>query len=66
MAKPTDAEKKIALLHATVWERAFHEIMESNPSRTDIDVSVLRTIATACLTVGGEYRRIANGAKIDD
>lgn len=66
MAAPTDEQKQQALLHATVWERAFHAAQENAARPVGIDPSVMMTLATFALIVGVAYRNVANGAKIDE
>jgi hypothetical protein len=66
MANPTDEDKRTASLHATVWERTFNIASENAGRRTDIDQTAMKTLAVFALMIGGEYRKIANGSKIDE
>ncbi len=62
---PTDQDKATARLHATAWEHAWdklrHQYERSNPVA---DVAHLKALSFLAMTMGGAYRRIANGAEI--
>lgn len=66
MAKPTAEQRADAKMHATVWENVFHTALENAQRRTDLDHNVMKALGTFALMVGGEYRKIGNGAEIAD
>jgi hypothetical protein len=59
-----NAERLLAKLHATAHESAAHQLMDQAGRRSDIDQKTMYTLAVATLTLGGEYRRIANSGEI--
>jgi hypothetical protein len=64
--KPTPEDKRRALLHATVWSNVFHEMEGAGYALGDRgDRKTVAVLATFALVVGGEYRRIYNGADLD-
>lgn len=67
--KSTPVQRSEAKMHATVWERAQHELTDAAERRRvdgSKDAGTLAQLAIAALFIGGEYRRIANGADVDD
>lgn len=64
--KLSDQERSDAMLHATVWENVFNVAGENAVRRNDIDRNLLRNLSIFALIIAGEYRKIANGADIQD
>ena len=62
-AKPTAEQRDHAMLHATVWERVADEFAD-HMGRHD-DAGDRNRMAQYARCIGGEYRRVANGAEID-
>lgn len=60
---PTDDEMAMARLHATAWEHAANDAMKNATMRSNETMHALALLA--CM-IGGGYRRIANGAELDD
>lgn len=67
----TPEQIAMAKLHASAWEHASSSL-QRNSDRPDVQQRMgvtgeqLRALAWMAQAVGGGYRRIVNGAKIDD
>jgi hypothetical protein len=69
--KITNTEKRIAQLHATVFENVFNVANENATSsrRTDLSYeqrSTLRVMAVFAMIIACEYRHVANREGMDE
>jgi hypothetical protein len=67
---PTDQDKSTARLHATVWEHAWDSLRQqyerASPVADATHTAHLKALSFLAMTIGGAYRRIANGSEIDE
>jgi hypothetical protein len=64
--KLSASERRIAMMHATAHEEAFASLHDQLGRRHDIDPKVMYSLSVMVLTLGGEYRRIANSGRINE